>query len=109
MGLTKRRDGYYVEIRVMDDGKTLRLATKRQGGKLKRWKVGCGNREAAHNYEAKLRAELNLGLLKSAHNTDLITFHVLCQRYFALPEIQRQAVYGWKQRMFNTRLPSTLG
>lgn len=103
MGLTKRLDGYYVEMRVIDDGKTLRRATKEQGGKLKRWKVGGGNREAAHNYEAKLRAELNLGLVKSAHNSDLITFHVLCQRYLALPEIQRQALYEWKQRMFNTR------
>jgi hypothetical protein len=103
MGLTKRPDGYYVEMRVIDDGKTLRRATKEQGGKLKRWKVGGGNREAAHNYEAKLRAELNLGLLKSAQNSDLITFHVLCQRYLALPEIQRQALREWKQRMFNTR------
>jgi integrase len=103
MGLTKRPDGYYVEMRVIDDGKTLRRATKEQGGKLKRWKVGGGNREAAHNYEAKLRAELNLGLLKSAQNSDLITFRVLCQRYLALPEIQRQALREWKQRMFNTR------
>ena len=50
MGLTKRLDGYYVEMRVIDDGKSLRRATKEQGGKLKRWKVGGGNREAAHNY-----------------------------------------------------------
>ena len=103
MGLTKRRDGYYVEMRVIDDGKMLRRATKEQGGKLKRWKVGCGNREAAHNYEAKLRADLNLGLVKSAQCSDLITFRVLCQRYLAQPEIQRQALHEWKQRMFNTR------
>ena len=32
MGLTKRLDGYYVEMRVIDDGKTLRRATKEQGG-----------------------------------------------------------------------------
>ena len=27
MGLTKRKDGYYVEFRVLDDGKTLSLAS----------------------------------------------------------------------------------
>ena len=40
MGLTKRRDSYYVEFRVLDDGKTLRLATSVAGARLKRWKVG---------------------------------------------------------------------
>lgn len=36
MGLTKRHDSYYVEFRVVDDGKVLRLANERQGAKLKR-------------------------------------------------------------------------
>ena len=36
MGLTKRRDSYYVEFRVLDDGKALRLAHVGVGGRLKR-------------------------------------------------------------------------
>ena len=36
MGLTKRKDGYYVEFRVLDDGKTLTLARGVPGAKLKR-------------------------------------------------------------------------
>lgn len=103
MGLTKRRDRYYVEFRVVDDGKVLRLAKERQGGKLKRWSVGCGNKEAAQNYEAKLRSDLNLGILKSAQHTDLLTFRVLSQRYLAQPEIQRQTVYRWKEQMLTNR------
>ena len=103
MGLTKRRDCYYVEFRVVDDGKVLRLASKRHGGKLKRWSVGCGNKEAAQNYEAKLRSELNLGILKSAQHTDLLTFRALCQRYLARPAIQRQTVYRWKSAMLTSR------
>lgn len=103
MGLTKRRDWYCVEFRVVDDGKVLRLASKRHGGKLKRWSVGCGNKEAAQNYEAKLRSELNLGILKSAQHTDLLTFRALCQRYLARPAIQRQTVYRWKSQMLTSR------
>ena len=103
MGLTKRRDSYYVEFRVVDDGKVLRLANERQGGKLKRWSVGSGNKQAAQNYEAKLRSELNLGILKSRKHADLLTFRVLSQRYLARPAIQRQTVYRWKQQMLTSR------
>jgi len=42
----KRYDGsYYIEFRVTDDGKSLRLAT--HGGKLKRWRVGSLNKTLA--------------------------------------------------------------
>lgn len=58
MGLTKWRDRYYAESRVVDDGKALRLAKERQEGKLKRWSVECGNKEAAQNYEAKVRSRV---------------------------------------------------
>ena len=47
MGLTKRKDSYYVEFHVLDDGKTLTLAPCVSGGKLKRWKVGSLNRTVA--------------------------------------------------------------
>ena len=36
MGLTKRKDSYYIEFSVLDDGKTLILASSGSGGKLKR-------------------------------------------------------------------------
>ena len=39
MGLTKRTDSYYVEFRVLDNGKTLTLANGIQGARLK-WKAG---------------------------------------------------------------------
>lgn len=39
MGLTKRKDGWYVEFPVMDDGKVLQLARGTPGAKLKRWKT----------------------------------------------------------------------
>ena len=34
MGLTRRNDGYYVEFRVLDDRKTLALASGVAGAKL---------------------------------------------------------------------------
>jgi integrase len=65
MGLTKRKDGYYVEFRVLDDGKTLSLASDVQGGKLKRWKVGCFNKSVAKQQEALIRTDLMKGIVKS--------------------------------------------
>jgi integrase len=62
MGLTKRRDSYYVEFRVLDDGKTLRLATGVAGARLKRWKVGCRNRDEARKQEAIIKRQLLEGL-----------------------------------------------
>ncbi|WP_447600251.1 tyrosine-type recombinase/integrase [Nitrospira sp. Nam80] len=57
MGLTKRKDSYYVEFRVVDDGKVLTLAPP-GAGKLKRWRVGCLNKHVAKNHEAILKAKL---------------------------------------------------
>lgn len=65
MGLTKRTDSYYVEFRVLDNGKTLTLANGIQGARLKRWKVGCLNKEVAKKLEAKIRTDLVMGLMKS--------------------------------------------
>jgi len=36
MGLTKRKDGWYVEFPVIDDGKVLTLARGAPGAKVKR-------------------------------------------------------------------------
>jgi hypothetical protein len=64
MGLTKRRDSYYVEFRVLDNGKTLTLAQK-GCGQLKRWKVRSGNRTVAKQHEAMIQTELMKGLVIS--------------------------------------------
>ena len=39
-GPTKRKESYYVELRVGDNRKPLELAPGLLGAKLKRWKVG---------------------------------------------------------------------
>ena len=44
MGLTKRKDSYYVEFHVLDDGRTPVCSQRVSGGKLKRWKVGSVNK-----------------------------------------------------------------
>src|SRR4029077_21157636 len=61
-GLTKRKDSYYIEFSVLDDGNTLTLARNTPGAKLKRWKVGCKNKEEARKQEAIIRTQLLKGL-----------------------------------------------
>jgi integrase len=61
MGLTKRKDSYYVEFAVLDDGKVLSLAPPGMG-KLKRWKVGSRNKEEAKKQEAIIKTKLMEGL-----------------------------------------------
>ncbi len=65
MGLTKRKDSYYVEFRVIDNGKALELASGVQGAKLKRWKVGCTNKTMAKQHEAILKSKLLSGTIPS--------------------------------------------
>ncbi|MEK6585635.1 MAG: hypothetical protein AABZ24_04750, partial [Nitrospirota bacterium] len=63
MGLTKRRDSYYVEFRVMEseDGKSWSLPSGVPGAKKKRWKVGCLNKTIAREMEAAIKTRLLLG------------------------------------------------
>lgn len=63
MGLTKRRDSYYVAFRVIDspDGTSLTLAPGIHGARLKRWKVGCLNKTVAREMEATIRMRLLRG------------------------------------------------
>ena len=65
MGLTKRKDGWYVEFRVADDGKKLTLAPVGSVGKLKRWKVGSPNKTLAKQQEALIKTDLMKGVVKS--------------------------------------------
>ena len=83
MGLTKRRDSYYVEFHVRDDGKTLSLASAAQGGKLKRWKVGSLNKTVTKQQEAMIKTDLMKGVIKG-DNERSMTFEkwVMAERCF---------------------------
>jgi len=66
MGLTKRRDGWYVEFRVVDDDKVLLLPPRGTlGGKLKRWKIGNTTKTVAKIQEAQIRTDLLMGNIGS--------------------------------------------
>lgn len=65
MGLTKRKDGWYVEFSIVDDGKTLALARNFAGAKLKRWKTGTANKTLAKQQEAIIKTDLMKGIVKS--------------------------------------------
>ncbi len=58
MGLTKRKDGWYIEFFVVDDGKVLKLARGTPGAKLKRWKTGTHNKTLAQDQESIYKTEL---------------------------------------------------
>jgi integrase len=101
MGLTRRKDSYYVEFPVFDDGKTLTLANGIVGARLKRWKVGCLNRTTAKQHEALLKADLMKGLVKSSH-ARTITFKEWAEAYLDLEEVKRLRSY--KTRIIIVRL-----
>lgn len=88
MGLTKRKDSYYVEFHVLDDGRALTLASAGQGGKLKRWKVGSVNKTVARQQEALIKTDLMKGHIKSDKER-AITFEEWATDYLQLEEIQR--------------------
>jgi len=92
MGLTKRKDSYYVEFPVIDDGKTLRYARGLPGSRLKRWKVGSPNRTIAKQQEALIKTELMKGLIKSAHER-VLTFKEWGESYLELEEVKRLRSY----------------
>lgn len=74
MGLTKRKESYYVEFPVLDGGKVLTLARGAPGARLKRWKVGNTNRTIAKQQEALIKTALMKGEIKSERLPSLMTF-----------------------------------
>src|SRR5262249_17023780 len=92
MGLTKRRDSWYVEFPVLDDGKTLTLARGVPGAKLKRWKVGTTNRTIAKQQEALLKTELMKGLVRSDGAKPRM-FKEWGEAYLKLEEVNRLRSY----------------
>lgn len=94
MGLTKRKDSFYVEFRVLDDGKTLSLASGIQGGKLKRWKIGCLNKTLAKQQEAILKTKLLAGSLASERaQSTVMTLGHWAEEYKAIEEVVRLRSY----------------
>lgn len=109
MGLTKRKDSYYVEFRVYDDGKTLSLARHEHGTKLKRWKVNSLSKSLAKQQEAMIKTDLMKGLIKSSQTTAVTTFKMLSDAYLALPRIMEQANYARKKMWVEQRFLPLFG
>ena len=101
MGLTKRRDSYYVEFRVLDDGKTLTLARSATGGNLKRWKVGCTNKTEAKRQEAIIKTELMKGM-PHTKGSEAVHFADWAEAYLGLQEVKALSTY--QDRVESVRL-----
>jgi integrase len=97
MGLTKRRDSYYVAFSVIvsEDGKTFKLGAGVPGAKLKRWKVGCLNKTIAREMEATIRTNLLQGKVLT-QETRPVLFSGWAKEYLDLEEVKRL-------RSFSTR------
>jgi len=94
MGLTKRKDSYYVEFRVLDDGDTLRLASG-GAGQLKRWKVGSLNKTTAKQQESILRTKLLTGDIASPAKAraESVTFRQWAKQYLGIETVKRLKGY----------------
>ena len=83
---------YYVEFRVLDDGKTLSLARGTAGGKLKRWKVGSLNRTMAKQQEALIKTDLMKGTVKSKRAAPVL-FSEWALTYLGLAETRALSTF----------------
>ena len=94
MGLTRRKDSFYVEFPVFDDGKHLRLAPP-GAGKLKRWKVGSRNQRSAKDQEAVIKTKLLAGQILSplVERVQAVTFREWAETYLSLEEIRTLTTY----------------
>ncbi len=93
MGLTKRKDGYYVEFPVLDDGKVLSLAPKGMPAKIKRWKAGV-RMDMAKNLESTIRVDLRMGRINSKKTQNKTkTFAQWGKEYLNLPEVKALKSY----------------
>ena len=95
MGLTRRKDSYYVEFRVLDDGKALKLSNG-GGGQLKRWKVGSLNKTVAKQQEAIIKTKLLSGQVPSPliERAQSVTFRQWAEQYLALESVRRLRGYA---------------
>jgi len=109
MGLTKRKDGYYIEFPVVDDGKVFTLARGTPGSKLKRWKTLTTNKTVAEQQEAKIKTDLMMGKISSERLKGPMTFKALTNAYLADPKIQRQRIFQKKTNWINKRFLPAFG
>jgi hypothetical protein len=108
MGLTKRRESYYVEFPVIDNGETITLARRGGGGRLKRWKVGSLNRTLAKQQETLIKTELLKGLVKSAASESL-SFKEWAEAYLSLDEVKHLASYKDRMQTISLQLVPFFG
>src|SRR5438552_12133980 len=108
MGLTRRKDGWYVEFRVLDDGKTLTLARGVAGAKLKRWKTGTPNRTLAKQQEAIIKTDLMKGIVKSERNLP-VPFSEWAETYLTLEEVKALNTYQDRVESVRFQLISFFG
>lgn len=89
MGLTKRRDGYYVEFRVIENagGTAFLLASGVPGARKKRWKVGCLNKTVAREMESAIKTRILLGQ-ETSERARPVLFKEWAKTYLALREVQ---------------------
>lgn len=98
MGLTKRKDSYYVEFRVLDDGKALTLGAG-GGGQLKRRKVGTANKTIAKQQEAIIKTQLLARSMPSAAQVRArsITFRQWADQYLSLEHVRNLKGYALRK------------
>jgi integrase len=98
MGLTRRKDGYYVEFSVVDEGKILTLAPP-GAGKLKRWKVGSRNRGYAKDQEAMIKTRLLSGQMPSPSmaKASATTFRQWAAMYLQLESVKKLKSYSLRR------------
>ncbi|MDK2743225.1 MAG: site-specific integrase [Nitrospira sp. BO4] len=110
MGLTKRKDSYYVEFHVIDDGKTLTLASSMAGAKLKRWKVGCTSKAIAKQQEAVIRTQLLAKTMPSQQVQHTVTtFAQWAEQYMQIEEVKRIRSYRERCQRITKRLVPAFG
>jgi len=100
MGLTKRRDGWYVEFRVVDDDKVLSLSPGGTIGRMKRWKTGTDNKTMARQQEAMIKTDLMKGKITSERSKS-VTFSQWAETYLQLEEVK--SLRSYKDRVATIR------
>jgi len=108
MGLTKRKDGWYVEFPIVDDGKVLSLARGTPGSKLKRWKTLTTNKTVAKQQEAKIKTDLMMGKI-SSEKIKVITFGQWCETYLKLESVQKLRTYVDRTQTIKHQLLPSFG
>ena len=111
MGLTKRKkDGWYVQFPVVDDGKVLKLGKGIPGAKLKRWKTYTKNKTMAQQQEAKIQTDLMMGKIPSQRLQSVtMTFKEWALEYVEIQEVKALRSYTERCQRINVALVPFFG